>query len=922
MIKIFLLTKRALIAPLKLFKNMKIYLSFNFNFLVIPLLCLISCKQSIINKDQLNIKEYFIYCDSLDLVYMNDNYKYNDYIPILFTEGSQKRSAKMRVRGDSSRDYDKKSLKIKITDSLSINSKKVFNFNAEYTDLSSLRSFVSSKIFKELNYPCFSTSFAKVFINDKFHGLFIEVENMDKEFLKNNGLNTKGNLFKATRDGACLNSVEEIEKKWEKKTNKNNDFTPLAQLISDTKDLPDNEFYDFVLNNFHYTMLIDFLAINSFIANGSTYYHNYYLYQDFANNGKWIFLPWDLDKTLSYYNWKPYKYHRTSSDWEFDNPFIEKCFLNPKIFQDFIERINYLGKVIDKDFYKPIYNIAKNKLESYLLKDSTNKINSKEIWLDAIGRDISFLKNRSNDLVKQIYEMPLPFKVYKTVDEISLPFNLVWEKAADSLDVVYEVMLSKDFLFPDSTTYKYRTNKHFLTLQDNIPFNKYYWKVLAIKNENLTEGFNSKNKFLLKKGTILPKMIKGDLDLTLDGSPYRVANNTTIDSLSVVKIMPGVTVLIDENKEILCKGELNILGTKEKKVQIRPTSVNSYFNSIFFYNYSKGNIIHTNILDGLINSKRSNLKIENTNIFIKNRPMETDDKRSSIIWGWYGNMFLNNISLFGNQKGEGINISWASSATISNSSFYNTPDAIELINVNNGLISNNLVYYSADDAIDLNSCSNILIEKNTLINNADKAISIGVDWGNDFVTEHGRSKNINIINNIILGNNVGIAIKDSSEVYSSNNIVSYNNEGLKLYKKQEGYHLGGTMYSLNDQVNNNNIDFFKDEFSEFNKKGSVDSIYIRKNNNKFSIPSVLNLSLFKGQLSLINKSNFNFDLQGWALIGNNKNIHVFNKNELIKPNQNFILDTLKYETIKYLSLDDKFYLEDKESEYIYLLKNE
>ena len=472
-----------------------------------------------------------------------------------------------------------------------------------------------------------------------------------------------------------------------------------------------------------------------------------------------------------------------------------------------------------------------------MLKDSTNKINSKEIWLDAIGRDVSFLKNRSKDLVKQIYEMPLPFKVYRTADEISLPFNLVWKKAADSLEVVYEVMLSKDFLFPDSTTYKYRTNKHFLTLQDNIPFNKYYWKVLAIKNENSTEGFNSKNKFLLKKGTILPKMIKGDLDLTLDGSPYRVTNNTTIDSLSVVKIMPGVTVLMDENKEILCKGELNILGTKEKKVQIRPTSVNSYFNSIFFYNYSKGNIIHTNILDGLINSKRSNLKIENTNIFIKNRPMETDDKRSSIIWGWYGNMFLNNISLFGNQKGEGINISWASSASISNSSFYNTPDAIELINVNNGLISNNLVYYSADDAIDLNSCSNILIEKNTLINNSDKGISIGVDWGNDFVTEHGRSNNINIINNIILGNNVGVAIKDSSEVYSSNNIISYNNEGLKLYKKQEGYELGGTCYSLNDQIAHN-----KNNYSEgFTLVEIIIAIGISSLLSGLMFPSFLNL---------------------------------------------------------------------------------
>ena len=150
---------------------------------------LFGCKKSIQNKESLNIKEYFIYCDVLDLDYMNNNYKSNDYIPILFQEGNQKRS----VRIDSSRDYNKKSLKIKITDSLSINSKR-YSILMPSIHLSSLRSFVSSKIFKELNYPCFSTSFAKVYINDKFHGLFLEVENMDKDFLKNNGLNTKGDF--------------------------------------------------------------------------------------------------------------------------------------------------------------------------------------------------------------------------------------------------------------------------------------------------------------------------------------------------------------------------------------------------------------------------------------------------------------------------------------------------------------------------------------------------------------------------------------------------------------------------------------------------------------------------------------------------------------------------------------------------------
>ena len=93
---------------------MKIYLAFQLKLIIICSFFLFGCKKSIQNKEILNIKEYFIYCDVLDLDNMNNNYKSNDYIPILFQEGNQKSSAKMRIRGDSSREYNKKSLKIKI----------------------------------------------------------------------------------------------------------------------------------------------------------------------------------------------------------------------------------------------------------------------------------------------------------------------------------------------------------------------------------------------------------------------------------------------------------------------------------------------------------------------------------------------------------------------------------------------------------------------------------------------------------------------------------------------------------------------------------------------------------------------------------------------------------------------------------------
>ena len=51
------------------------------------------------------------------------------------------------------------------------------------------------------------------------------------------------------------------------------------------------EFFVFINENFNYTKLIDYLAVNIFIANGSTNYHNYYLYRDAENNGKWLLFP-------------------------------------------------------------------------------------------------------------------------------------------------------------------------------------------------------------------------------------------------------------------------------------------------------------------------------------------------------------------------------------------------------------------------------------------------------------------------------------------------------------------------------------------------------------------------------------------------------------------------------------------------------
>ena len=59
------------------------------------------------------VKSYFITCDPDDFKYIYDHHEQDHYIPITFTyAGKTWTDVKMRIRGDDSRLYPKKSLKI------------------------------------------------------------------------------------------------------------------------------------------------------------------------------------------------------------------------------------------------------------------------------------------------------------------------------------------------------------------------------------------------------------------------------------------------------------------------------------------------------------------------------------------------------------------------------------------------------------------------------------------------------------------------------------------------------------------------------------------------------------------------------------------------------------------------------------------
>ena len=781
----------------------------HFFWAILPLVFAVFLFPNCTNKENANanfeaiLEQYYIICNQDSLIYIYENFTDNTYIPIKIVVKGDTIKGRMRIRGDSSRKDAKKSLKVKFV----LNGKsKTLNFNAEFSDKSYIRQYLSSQIVRSSRQNCYHSNFVNIYINGAFFGLYLMVENMDSGFLKNNLMPEKGNLYKATKDGACMSMFDDIENDWEKKSGITESRDDLKKLISDINSISDSLYLDFIKSNFNYSPFVNMLALNIYLANASTYYHNYYLYH--YPNGKWELLPWDMDKTLSYYEWMPYQYHRTSSEWESDNPLIERAFLNTQILDDIKVRLKEISQTIcEKKQMCSLIDKLEGLLENSVERDSADQISDLKEWKKFLEKEKGFFENRYKKLQEQFAVWPSTFSVKKIEQKVCNEILFEWGASKSPRDrpIRYTLSISSDFLFQDSTKLITKTTSDTSILfGEKLSSGKYYWKVRATDGEFFVDGFNSKNVFEKLNCTILPTSISRNTVLQKIGSPYLINQTLTIEKGVELTIEKGVKIRLDTGVNILVHGNFMARGTKDEPVVFRPKQKAKEWGYFHFFN-GIGNFNYSHILEGRINSGSANLSIKNSSINIKKKQLVFGVNRNPIIWTHYGSFLLENSIIDGKGTGEGINTNFSKSI-VRNSTFINLPDAIELICVDEGLIENCVVKNSPDDAIDMNACHNIVIRNNTLINNSDKGISVGKE-------QYGHSSNIFIENNTIVGNNIGVAVKDSSFAVLKNNQFYENKIGISVYKK-DTTSTGGNAEIYNNIFYKNSFAIRADSFSK------------------------------------------------------------------------------------------------------------
>ncbi len=269
------------------------------------------------------IRLYFSQCNFWDsLTYYKE---YHDSIEIaqymqatVVIDGKKFYSCGIRFKGESSYEFypgKKKPFRIKFDKFIKkqdFNGLEDLNLTNLFKDPSMIREKIYLDLLNKHGLPAPRATFAKLYINDKYWGLYQVNENIDRIFLQTRFNESNGNLFQGDPVANFEYLGNDQTKYYLRYGLKNNedkndwgDLVRFIKLVNDTI-LSDEEYVQRIQRHINLDNLLKSWAINNLIGNIDAYNmfypHNFFIYHDsVSSRWQWI----SLDGNYSFGAWNP-----------------------------------------------------------------------------------------------------------------------------------------------------------------------------------------------------------------------------------------------------------------------------------------------------------------------------------------------------------------------------------------------------------------------------------------------------------------------------------------------------------------------------------------------------------------------------------------------------------------------------------------
>lgn len=230
-----------------------------------------------------------------------------------FIAGDTLEPVGFRLRGNTSRQAQKKSFKLDINEF--VRGQKFYgveklNVNGEHNDPAIMRARLCWDLFNQSGVPAARTAYAALYINGQYYGLYVIVEHYDENFILDRFGNNDGNFYKCLYPaplvwrGPDQNAYKAMrnsrERAYDLEINEEaDDYSDLVSFIDFLNNTSDADFSREVEARFNVRAFLKYLALNTLLGSWDDYWYlqnNYYLYHNTATD-KFEFIPYDYDNT-------------------------------------------------------------------------------------------------------------------------------------------------------------------------------------------------------------------------------------------------------------------------------------------------------------------------------------------------------------------------------------------------------------------------------------------------------------------------------------------------------------------------------------------------------------------------------------------------------------------------------------------------
>jgi hypothetical protein len=244
---------------------------------------------------------------------LKDNYFENFYYPADFQwRDIVVENIGIRSRGRGTRSDIKPSLRVdfnQFEDSQKFLGLKSLVLRNNIGDATMVHERVAMALFRKMGLPASRESHTRLYLNDRYMGLFLVVESLDKLFLKNNFGEDDGHLYSYENvepyrfEDRGPDPAKYFPLPFKPETHeKDPDPAPLAAMIHAMSQASDANFPSAMAEYLDLTLFVKYLAVEMYMADfdgilGVTGLNNFYLYR-FEKKNLHQFIAWDKDLTF------------------------------------------------------------------------------------------------------------------------------------------------------------------------------------------------------------------------------------------------------------------------------------------------------------------------------------------------------------------------------------------------------------------------------------------------------------------------------------------------------------------------------------------------------------------------------------------------------------------------------------------------